>query len=197
MFRTSLCVVFSAVLLACLPPICNAVDGTAQMTGGNFSGGTCMFNNYTLPPGIYGSTMSGSDWSAGAMCGACLYIQGERGTIVTMVRAPLHWYCPVGNRAGVLTSRRSSTNAPPAQKAESTSFKTPFPRSETQQTALLRFNGTWCHAVSAVPSYSETRPDRRNTGIMGPPYPLSPFCLSCLHPCPTNTLIRAGSKCKS
>lgn len=64
------------------------MDGTAQMTGDNLSGGTCMFTNYTLPPGIYGSTMSGPDWNAGSMCGACLFVQGERGTIVTMVSFP-------------------------------------------------------------------------------------------------------------
>ncbi|KAH8909194.1 hypothetical protein BR93DRAFT_967198 [Coniochaeta sp. PMI_546] len=85
MSHSTIFLVLSALLLACSPNICYAIDGTAQMTGGNLSGGTCMFTNYTLPPGIYGSTMSGPDWNAGSMCGACLFVQGERGTIVTMV----------------------------------------------------------------------------------------------------------------
>lgn len=86
MSRSMLSILLSALsLLAWLTNLCHATDGTAQMTGGNLSGGTCMFNNYTLPPGIYGSTMSGPDWNAGSMCGACLFVQGERGTIVTMV----------------------------------------------------------------------------------------------------------------
>ncbi|KAB5576067.1 RlpA-like double-psi beta-barrel-protein domain-containing protein-containing protein [Coniochaeta sp. 2T2.1] len=76
---------YLSLLLVLLPPLVQGIEGTSQQTGGNLSGGTCMFTNYTLPPGIYGSTMSGPNWNAGAMCGACLFVQGERGSVVAMV----------------------------------------------------------------------------------------------------------------
>lgn len=169
MSRSMLSILLSALsLLACLAGLCRATDGTAQMTGGNLSGGTCMFDNYTLPPGIYGSTMSGPDWNAGSMCGACLFVQGERGTIVTMVSLGvrvLFWLSfacwqrvlstlisKVVSRRWVLTDlreNRSSTSAPAAKRARSTSSKTRFPRSGTRLKARSRSRGTWSHAASA------------------------------------------------
>jgi hypothetical protein len=82
------------LLFTCLASVCEAVDGTAQMTGGNLAGGTCMFSNYTLPPGIYGSTMSGPDWDAGGMCGGCLFVRGERGAVVAMVHSATSLFIP-------------------------------------------------------------------------------------------------------
>jgi len=79
----------AAAVLAALASrfdLAHAVKGTSQMTGGNISGGTCMFTNYTLPAGIYGSTMAGANWDSGLLCGACLNVQSKKGSAVVMVR---------------------------------------------------------------------------------------------------------------
>lgn len=78
----------AATVFAGLPLSVIAVDGTAQMTGGNLDGGTCMFNNYTFPPGIYGTALAGPNWESGSLCGACLTVDGERGSVVAMVSYP-------------------------------------------------------------------------------------------------------------
>jgi hypothetical protein len=78
-----------ALSLALLPRTAAAdgvqVQGTATYTGGNLAGGACLYYNYTLPPGLYGTAI---DLSHGTpyQCGTCLRIIGSLGTIVAMVR---------------------------------------------------------------------------------------------------------------
>jgi len=83
----------TAAVFTQLQQYVSAIDGTAQMTGGNLDGGTCMFNNYTFPPNIYGAALAGPNWQSGGMCGACLTVDGERGSVIAMVRVPRHGYC--------------------------------------------------------------------------------------------------------
>ncbi|KPM40275.1 hypothetical protein AK830_g6281 [Neonectria ditissima] len=62
-----------------------AVTGSSTFYGGNLSGGNCMFTDYTIPSGIYGTAFSGEIWDNAAHCGACLEITGPTGTITAMI----------------------------------------------------------------------------------------------------------------
>ncbi|KAL4940731.1 RlpA-like double-psi beta-barrel-protein domain-containing protein-containing protein [Aspergillus oleicola] len=59
-----------------------ATSGTATFYGGNLSGGTCSFSDYTLPSGITGVAYSGSAWDSAAECGACVEVTGPDGNTV-------------------------------------------------------------------------------------------------------------------
>ncbi|KAL4967525.1 putative extracellular cellulase CelA/allergen Asp F7-like [Aspergillus stella-maris] len=59
-----------------------ATSGTATFYGGNLSGGTCSFADYTLPSGLTGVAYSGSAWDSAAECGACVEITGPDGNTV-------------------------------------------------------------------------------------------------------------------
>ncbi|KAF2637714.1 barwin-like endoglucanase [Massarina eburnea CBS 473.64] len=62
----------------------SATTGTATFYGGNLSGGTCSFTDYTIPSGLYG-TAFGGNWDASA-CGQCVSVTGPNGnTIKAMV----------------------------------------------------------------------------------------------------------------
>ena len=71
--------------LSTLATLTSAIDGTAQMTGGNLNGGTCMLDGYKFPPDIYGAALAGPNWKAGSLCGACLTIDGKKGNARVMV----------------------------------------------------------------------------------------------------------------
>lgn len=60
-------------------------SGTSTFYGGNLSGGNCMFNNYTLPSGLYGTAYSGAVWNNAAKCGACIEVTGPTHTITAMI----------------------------------------------------------------------------------------------------------------
>jgi hypothetical protein len=59
------------------------VEGTATFTGGNLSGGACLYYNYTLPKGIYGTAIDLNNTPY--QCGTCLKVIGSQGSIVVMV----------------------------------------------------------------------------------------------------------------
>ncbi|KAK7432305.1 hypothetical protein QQZ08_001252 [Neonectria magnoliae] len=62
-----------------------AVTGSSTFYGGNLSGGNCMFTDYTIPSGLYGTAFSGQIWDNAAHCGACIEITGPTGTITAMI----------------------------------------------------------------------------------------------------------------
>lgn len=63
--------------------VANQVAGTATFTGGNLSGGACLYYNYTLPRGIYGTAINLNNTPY--QCGTCLKVIGSQGSIVVMV----------------------------------------------------------------------------------------------------------------
>lgn len=63
--------------------------GTATYYGGNLSGGTCSFSDYTLPSSLFGTALSIDQWGDAANCGACVAVKGPNGkTIKAMVITP-------------------------------------------------------------------------------------------------------------
>jgi len=63
--------------------------GTATYYGGNLSGGTCSFSDYTLPSSLFGTALSIDQWDDAANCGACVAVKGPNGkTIKAMVITP-------------------------------------------------------------------------------------------------------------
>ncbi|KKA28115.1 hypothetical protein TD95_002317 [Thielaviopsis punctulata] len=58
-------------------------DGEATYYGGNLSGGTCSFTDYTIPNGLYGLAYSLPAWDDAANCGACVRIKGPSGNEIT------------------------------------------------------------------------------------------------------------------
>jgi expansin len=61
------------------------IRGDATFTGNNLSGGTCSFVNYTLPAGVSGVGIGPPNWANGTKCGACLQVNGPRGSVKVMV----------------------------------------------------------------------------------------------------------------
>ncbi|KAJ5786960.1 uncharacterized protein N7503_012172 [Penicillium pulvis] len=60
--------------------------GTATYYGGNLSGGTCSFSDYTLPSSLFGTALSIDQWDDAANCGACVSVKGPNGkTIKAMI----------------------------------------------------------------------------------------------------------------
>ncbi|KAJ5991689.1 hypothetical protein N7451_007413 [Penicillium sp. IBT 35674x] len=60
--------------------------GTATYYGGNLSGGTCSFSDYTLPSSLFGTALSIDQWDDAANCGACVAVKGPNGkTIKAMI----------------------------------------------------------------------------------------------------------------
>jgi hypothetical protein len=65
------------------------MTGEATFYGGNLSGGTCSFTDYTLPSHLSGVAFSGQAWDNAAECGACIAVTGPNGnTVKVMVRIP-------------------------------------------------------------------------------------------------------------
>ncbi|KAJ6111282.1 hypothetical protein N7486_003517 [Penicillium sp. IBT 16267x] len=62
------------------------IAGTATYYGGNLSGGTCSFSDYTLPSSLFGTALSIDQWDDAANCGACVAVKGPNGnTIKAMI----------------------------------------------------------------------------------------------------------------
>ncbi|KAK0648882.1 RlpA-like double-psi beta-barrel-protein domain-containing protein-containing protein [Cercophora newfieldiana] len=61
------------------------IRGDATFTGSNVNGGTCSFVNYTLPAGVSGVGIGPPNWANGTKCGACLQVNGPRGSVKVMI----------------------------------------------------------------------------------------------------------------
>ena len=61
----------------------SSVSGQATFYGGNVSGGTCSFTDYTLPSGVFGTALSGANWDTSGNCGACVSVTGPSGKSIT------------------------------------------------------------------------------------------------------------------
>ncbi|KAL3452854.1 RlpA-like double-psi beta-barrel-protein domain-containing protein-containing protein [Aspergillus insuetus] len=59
-----------------------ATTGKATFYGGNVSGGTCSFTDYTLPSDLSGVAFSGEAWDDAANCGRCVSVTGPSGNSV-------------------------------------------------------------------------------------------------------------------
>ncbi|RAK88697.1 hypothetical protein BO79DRAFT_255351 [Aspergillus costaricaensis CBS 115574] len=55
-------------------------SGEATFYGGNVSGGTCSFTDYTIPSGLFGTALSSQRWDNAAECGSCVEVTGPSGT---------------------------------------------------------------------------------------------------------------------
>ncbi|CBF80002.1 hypothetical protein AN7735.2 [Aspergillus nidulans FGSC A4] len=62
-----------------------ATTGEATFYGGNLSGGTCSFTDYTLPSHLSGVAFSGQAWDNAAECGACIAVTGPNGNTVKVM----------------------------------------------------------------------------------------------------------------
>ncbi|KAL4933139.1 putative extracellular cellulase CelA/allergen Asp F7-like [Aspergillus undulatus] len=60
----------------------SSTTGSATFYGGNLSGGTCSFTDYTLPSHLTGVAYSGEAWDDAAECGACVEVTGPDGNSV-------------------------------------------------------------------------------------------------------------------
>ncbi|KAL1899740.1 hypothetical protein Cpir12675_001239 [Ceratocystis pirilliformis] len=60
-------------------------DGKATFYGGNLSGGTCLFTEYTIPSGLSGVAYPTPDWDNAGNCGACLEVTGPNGNTLTVM----------------------------------------------------------------------------------------------------------------
>jgi len=67
-----------------------ATTGEATFYGGNVSGGTCSFTDYTLPSDLSGVAFSGEAWDDAANCGRCVSVTGPSGNSVKAMVLPLH-----------------------------------------------------------------------------------------------------------
>ncbi|KAL3471406.1 hypothetical protein BJX99DRAFT_237579 [Aspergillus californicus] len=56
--------------------------GKATFYGGNVSGGTCSFTDYTIPSHLSGVAFSGEAWDDAAECGACVSVTGPEGNSI-------------------------------------------------------------------------------------------------------------------
>ncbi|KAL4884134.1 RlpA-like double-psi beta-barrel-protein domain-containing protein-containing protein [Aspergillus karnatakaensis] len=56
--------------------------GKATFYGGNVSGGTCSFTDYTLPSHLSGVAYSGEAWNDAAECGSCVSVTGPDGNSI-------------------------------------------------------------------------------------------------------------------
>ncbi|KAL4870366.1 RlpA-like double-psi beta-barrel-protein domain-containing protein-containing protein [Aspergillus spectabilis] len=59
-----------------------AQTGKATFYGGNVSGGTCSFTDYTLPSHLSGVAFSGEAWNDAAECGSCVSVTGPDGNSI-------------------------------------------------------------------------------------------------------------------
>ncbi|KAL4916806.1 RlpA-like double-psi beta-barrel-protein domain-containing protein-containing protein [Aspergillus aurantiobrunneus] len=57
-------------------------SGKATFYGGNVSGGTCSFTEYTIPSHLTGVAFSGEAWDNAAECGACVSVTGPSGNSI-------------------------------------------------------------------------------------------------------------------
>ena len=62
------------------------IKGDATFTGGNIGGGTCSFANYSFLAGLSGTGIGPSNWATGGKCGACLRVNGPKGSVRVMVQ---------------------------------------------------------------------------------------------------------------
>lgn len=143
-FQTALpfLALFSSALAAAIPAQSanekfiarRAVSGKSTFYGGNVQGGTCSFSTYTLPSGLYGTAFSGQAWNKAANCGGCVKVSHGGKSITAMVSYPLP---PLSHLKAHLIDAlsRSSTNAPNATQATSTSSPTLSPPSTAPQRA--------------------------------------------------------------
>ncbi|KAL4900166.1 RlpA-like double-psi beta-barrel-protein domain-containing protein-containing protein [Aspergillus multicolor] len=60
-------------------------SGEATFYGGNVSGGTCSFADYTIPSHLSGTAFSGEAWNDAAECGACVAVTGPNGDTVKVM----------------------------------------------------------------------------------------------------------------
>ncbi|RDW74328.1 putative extracellular cellulase CelA/allergen Asp F7-like [Aspergillus mulundensis] len=60
-------------------------SGEATFYGGNVSGGTCSFADYTIPSHLSGVAFSGEAWNDAAECGACVAVTGPDGNTVKVM----------------------------------------------------------------------------------------------------------------
>ncbi|KAL5047585.1 RlpA-like double-psi beta-barrel-protein domain-containing protein-containing protein [Aspergillus fruticulosus] len=65
--------------------ISGSTTGEATFYGGNLSGGTCSFTDYTLPSHLLGVAFSGQAWDNAAECGACIAVTGPNGNTVKVM----------------------------------------------------------------------------------------------------------------
>ncbi|KAL4981150.1 RlpA-like double-psi beta-barrel-protein domain-containing protein-containing protein [Aspergillus desertorum] len=63
----------------------STTTGEATFYGGNLSGGTCSFTDYTLPSHLSGVAFSGQAWDNAADCGACIAVTGPNGNTVKVM----------------------------------------------------------------------------------------------------------------
>ncbi|PWY91424.1 barwin-like endoglucanase [Aspergillus sclerotioniger CBS 115572] len=66
-------------------------SGEATFYGGNVSGGTCSFTDYTIPSSLFGTALSSQRWSNAAECGACVEVTGPSGN---KIKAMIVDECP-------------------------------------------------------------------------------------------------------
>ncbi|KAK0730229.1 RlpA-like double-psi beta-barrel-protein domain-containing protein-containing protein [Lasiosphaeris hirsuta] len=59
--------------------------GEASFTAGTVGGGTCSFVNYSLSSGLFATGIGPSNWASGGKCGACLQVNGPRGSVKVMI----------------------------------------------------------------------------------------------------------------
>lgn len=103
------------------------IRGDATFTGNNINGGTCSFTNYTLPAGVSGVGIGPPNWANGTKCGACLQVNGPRGSVKVMVRSTpsIHtWHTAAGlqletwmQRGGRLEFDSNENRSPTAVRA--------------------------------------------------------------------------------
>jgi hypothetical protein len=60
-----------------------SLSGEATFYGGNLAGGACLLSTYALPSGVFGTSLSGSNWDDSGNCGACVSVTGPDGNSIT------------------------------------------------------------------------------------------------------------------
>lgn len=73
------------VLLPSHAAMADPMRGEASFTAGTVGGGTCSFVDYPLSPGLFATGIGPSNWASGGKCGACLQVNGPRGSVKVMV----------------------------------------------------------------------------------------------------------------
>ncbi|KAF9894047.1 hypothetical protein FE257_009020 [Aspergillus nanangensis] len=57
-------------------------SGEATYFTGDVAVGACSFSGYTLPSSVFGTALSGAQWSDAAECGACVQVTGPSGNSI-------------------------------------------------------------------------------------------------------------------
>ena len=60
-----------------------SLSGQATFYGDGSTGGTCSFQNLSLPAGVYGTALSDSNWDDAENCGGCVAVTGPSGNKIT------------------------------------------------------------------------------------------------------------------